>query len=119
MLEVFDSVHIVQEIQMAVSVAYAHIDHNKDGVAYIIGTKTKVRQVALDLMAYGWTAEDMHRQHPYLTLGQIHSALAYYYDHREEIEREITNGLQMVEEIQAGLGESPLRLKLKARGVSR
>ena len=28
-------------------------------------------------------------QYPELTLAQIHSALAYYYDHREEIQAEI------------------------------
>ncbi len=28
-------------------------------------------------MAYGWSPEEMHFQHPDLTLGQIYSALAY------------------------------------------
>jgi len=102
---------------MAAPVTYAHIDFNKDGVPYLMGTKTKVKQVALDHIAYRWSAEDIHRNHPDLTLAQIHSALAYYYDHQEEIDGSIEEGLRAVEDIRAGLGESTLRLKLKESGV--
>jgi hypothetical protein len=31
-----------------------------------------------------------HAQHPELTLGQIYSALAYYWDHQEELDRAIS-----------------------------
>lgn len=31
----------------------------------------------------------MHRQHPELSLAQAHGVLAYYYDHKEEIDREL------------------------------
>jgi len=110
-------VTIDEESQMAAAVVYAHIDHNKDGVAYIVGTRTKVRQVALDQIAYGWTAEDMHRNHPYLTLGQIHSALTYYHDHQDEIEYEIEEELRFVNEFRERQGETSNRLKLKAKGL--
>lgn len=103
---------------MAATVAYAHIGFNKDGVPYLTGTTTKVKQVVLDHIAYRWSVEDIHRNHPDLTLAQIHSALAYYYDHQEEIDRAIEEGLRTVEEIQASLGESPLQVKLKRGGVS-
>lgn len=71
---------------MATAMAYAHIDVDRQGVPYLTGTKTKVKQVALDHIAYNWSAEDIRRNHPYLTLSQIHSALAYYYDHQREID---------------------------------
>ncbi len=102
---------------MTAAVAYPHIGFTKDGVPYLVGTKTKVKQVALDHIAYRWSAEDIHRNHPDLTLAQIHSALAYYYDHQEEVDRAIEEGLRTVEEIRAVLGESTLRLKLKEHGV--
>jgi uncharacterized protein (DUF433 family) len=44
--------------------------------------------------AYGWSPEELHFQHPYLTLGQIHSAPAYYWDHREELDRDIRRRLE-------------------------
>jgi len=70
------------------ALAYAHIEL-REGVPYVAGTRTKVIQIALDLLAHGWDADEIHLQHPHLSLGQIHSALAYYYDHREELDRDI------------------------------
>lgn len=43
----------------------------------ISGTRTKVIEVALDRVAHHWDADEMQRQHPELTLAQIHAALTY------------------------------------------
>ncbi len=94
--------------------AYPHIDMTDDGVPYLTGTRTKIIEVVLDRLAYHWDAEEIQRQHPYLSLGQIHSALAYYYDHQEEMDQVIEEQLQQVAAIKARLGESSLRHKLKS-----
>jgi len=99
------------------TLAYAHIVLTPDAVPYIAGTRTKVEEVILDHLAYRWDAEEIQRQHPHLTLGQIHSALAYYYDHQEELDREIDKGLREVALLRADLGTSPIRLKLRAQGL--
>ena len=52
-------------------------------------TTTKVVEIIMEKDAYGWSAEEIHFQHPYLTLGQIYSALAYYSDHKEELDEDI------------------------------
>jgi len=39
---------------------------------------------------------ELHLQHSYLTMGQIHSALAYYYDHEDELSKDIEHRLQKV-----------------------
>jgi uncharacterized protein (DUF433 family) len=96
------------------TVTYAHVEVTAEGVPYIAGTQTKVVEVILDRLAYHWDADEIHRQH--LGLGQIYSALAYYYDHQAEIDREIEEQLRQVDQIKASLGESPVRLKLKAIG---
>jgi uncharacterized protein (DUF433 family) len=98
------------------TVTYPHIDETPEGVPYIAGTQTKVVEVALDRLAYHWDADEIHRQHPHLTLGQIYSALAYYYDHQVEMDREIDEQLLEVDKIKKSLGESSICLKLKARG---
>ena len=98
------------------SSAYPHIELTSDGVLLISGTRTKVVEIALDRLAHNWDAEEIRRQHPHLTLGQIHSALAYYYDHQDEIDRDIDRRLSQVKEIEGALGESLLRRKLKAAG---
>ncbi len=96
--------------------SYPHIELTSDGVPVLSGTHTKVVEIALDRLAHNWDAEEIRRQHPHLTLGQIHSALAYYYDHRSEIDADIDRRLCQVKEIKGDLGESALRRKLKAAG---
>ena len=78
-----------------------------------------MEQVVLDHAAYGWDADEIHSQHPYLTLGQIHGALAYYYDHREAMDREIEEGRNTVQALQEQHDDTQqLREKLRARGRS-
>src|SRR5690242_14100620 len=67
----------------------AHILLDDRGVAWIDDTNTKVVEVVLDQFAYGWSPEEIHFQHPHLDLAQIHAALSYYYDHRDELDAEI------------------------------
>lgn len=105
---------------MAMSVVatrYEHIVLDERGVPIIAGTTMKVTQLVLEHMAYGWSPEELHFQHPYLTMGQIHSALAYYWDHKEEMDRVIEEDLARVEKIQHRV-KRPQRLleRLKAKG---
>lgn len=80
------------------------------------GTRTKVVEIVLDRLAHNWDPDEIQRQHPHLTLAQIHSALAYYYDHQKEIDADMDRRLRQVKEIQNAVGDSPVRLKLKATG---
>lgn len=72
-----------------VATAYPHIVIDDEGIPCIAGTTMKVVELVLDQIAYGWSAEELHFQHPYLSLGQIYSALAYYWDHKTEIDQDI------------------------------
>jgi uncharacterized protein (DUF433 family) len=97
------------------SVTYPHIEL-RDGVPYLAGTQIKVVEVVLDRLVYHWDADEIRRQHPQLSLGQIYSALAYYHDHQEKVDRDIEERLRRTEAIQASLEDSPRRLELKALG---
>src|SRR5262245_22740209 len=99
------------------TLAYAHIDFTPEGVPYISGTATKVVEVVLDHLAHGRDADETQRHHPHLTLGQIYSALAYYYDHQDEMDRDIEERESRPEAIVASLGESPIRAKLRAKDL--
>ena len=98
------------------TVSYAHIEIGPDGVATISGTTTKVVEIVQDHLAYHWHAEEIHRQHPYLTLAQIHGALTYYYDHQQQIEKEISRRLQHVSEIKRRRTDDTIRDKLRQLG---
>jgi uncharacterized protein (DUF433 family) len=98
-----------------VATRYEHVVLNEANVPIISGTKMKVIELVLEKMAYGWSAEELHFQHPYLTLGQIHSALAYYWDHQEELDRDIERRLELVDQIQRAMEPPPLLARLKAK----
>ena len=98
------------------TISYPHIEQRQNVKLYIAGTPFKVRQIALDHIAYGWGPAEIQREHPQLTLGQIHAALGYYYDHKEQLDREIEEGLALAEELRAKQGESSLVTKARAAG---
>ena len=95
---------------------YEHIMLNEAHVPIIAGTTMKVVELALDHLAYGWSPEELHFQHPDLTLGQIHSALAYYWDHKAELDQDIERRLQVVDRLQQTMPSTSLAERLKARG---
>src|SRR5882672_5210095 len=89
--------------------ATARIRIDDHGVAWIDETNTKVVEVALDMIAHGWSPEEIHFQHPHLSLAQIHAALGYYYDHKTEMDAHIQRSVRDVEQWRAQTGESPIR----------
>jgi len=56
-------------------------------------------------------------QHPYLTLGQIHAALAYYWDHADAFEKDMADRLQKIKNLKKKAPTSPLILRLKSQGL--
>jgi len=103
---------------MSTPTSYPHIEQRPDGKLWLTGTQTKVLEVALDRLAHHWDADEIQRQHPHLTLGQIHSCLAYYHDHQEEMDRLIDEQLRTIERLRGQQGESVLRANLKRQGLA-
>ena len=83
----------------AIKTSYEHVVLDEQDVPVLAGTNTKVIEIVLDKIAYGWSAEEIQHQHPHLSLGQIHSALAYYWDHKEELGADIQRRLEYVEKL--------------------
>ena len=94
----------------------AHVRLDARGVAWIDDTNTKVIEVAQDMIAHGWSPEEIHFQHSHLSLAQIHSALGYYYDHQQEFDATIQESLRRVSELRDQTTESPLRKRLRELG---
>ena len=99
-----------------VETRYEHIVLDEAGIPLIAGTTMKVIELVLEQTAYGWSPEELHFQHPYLSLGQIHSALAYYWDHQEELDQDIAQRRARVEQLRRTTPPSPLIDRLKAQG---
>src|ERR687885_673976 len=96
-----------------VETRYEHIVLDDDDAPIIQGTNMKVVELVLDHIAYGWSPEELKYQHPYLTLGQVHSALAYYYDHQAEMDQAIEEEKRLVEEMRTRYGEATDRFREK------
>ena len=98
-----------------VAVLNSLIELDERGVPWIVGANTKVVEVVLDKIAYGWSPEEMHRQHPHLSLAQIHAALSYYYEHQAEVDADIERRERFVDELRAQQTNRFTRAELEAR----
>jgi uncharacterized protein (DUF433 family) len=78
----------------------------------IAGHRIRVQDVAIWHQHQGQSPNDIVNQFPQLTLSDVHAALTYYYDHRDEIERQIREDEQFVAEFKATHGPGPLTKKL-------
>jgi uncharacterized protein (DUF433 family) len=84
------------------SIPAEHICLDENGVARIVGLRSKVMQIAMDTQAHGWGPEEIRAQYPHLTIEQIHAALAYYHDHQVEIDAQIDEYNRYSEAMRAG-----------------
>ena len=96
---------------------YEHIVLDEKGTPVIAGTNMKVIELILERSAYGWSPEELYFQHPYLTLGKIHSALAYYWDHKKELDADIERRLTNAKHTEQEIEPSKIMTKLKSQGL--
>jgi len=73
------------------------------GQPRIAGTRLKVQHIVLEYEHLGWTPDQVCDAHPGITLAQVHAALSYYYDHKEEINKAICEDQEFAERLRAGL----------------
>ena len=97
--------------------AYRHIVLDDNGVPIIAGANTKVAELITEIHLHGLSPEELCYQLPHLSLGQIYSALAYYWDHREEIDRDLQQRSEHAERLRRELGQPPLVERLRLRRV--
>ena len=95
---------------------YRHIVLDESGTAWIEDANTKVSELVAAVRAHGWSPEELAYQFAHLTLGQVHSALAYYWDHREQVDQVIEASRATVAKIRSEVGDHPLVEKLEAQG---
>src|SRR5690349_13336772 len=79
------------------------ISTDERGIAYISGTRMKIRHIAIERMA-GLTPEQIQEQYAHLSLAQIYAALSYYYAHKEEVDTEIEESERQADAILAKVG---------------
>ena len=86
------------------------------GRACITGHRVRVLDVVIWQEQQGLTPDEIVSQIPSITLADVHAALAYYYDHREEIQEEIRAERDQAEQFRRD-NPSLLATKLSHRGL--
>ena len=94
-----------------------YILYDERGVPWLKNTKTKVVEVVLDHLAHGWSVEEIHFQHPHLSLAQIHAAFVYYYEHQAEMDAFIVEQVDRVEALRKSSTPLQLRNRLRQSGA--
>ena len=103
---------------MATDTTYPHIDKSPGEPARLNRLpRIRVAQIVLDYLAYGWSADEMCRQHPHLRKVEAHAAMTYYFDHQAEVDAEIESEYQDADASLKQAYDSPLRVRLRAKGL--
>jgi uncharacterized protein (DUF433 family) len=74
---------------------YPHIVRTPDtcnGLPRIEGTRITVNLIVREVVQSRWTPEEVLIAHPHLTLAQLHAALAFYFDNRDEVNASLQVG---------------------------
>ncbi len=78
----------------------------RSGRPIIAGTTLRVQDIAVAHVYKGYSPEEVVRQYPTVNLAQVHAALAYYYDHKADIDRQIEEDEKFLREAkEKGLGQ--------------
>ncbi|HUS17539.1 MAG TPA: DUF433 domain-containing protein [Chloroflexia bacterium] len=100
-----------------VATRYEHVVLDAAEVPRIAGTTMKVTEPVLARQAYGWSPEELHFQYPHLSLGAIHSALAYYWDHQAALDADIGRRVAAAEAAQQSNDDAELHRRLQTRNA--
>lgn len=57
------------------------------GSPIIDGTRTRVIDIAIEYEMLGHSPDEIISSHPYLNLPQVHDALSFYYENRDELDQ--------------------------------
>lgn len=83
------------------------------GRACIAGHRIRVMDIVVWHERRGYTPDEIVDMFPGITLADVHAAMAYYFDHREEIEADLRQEAETAESLRARF---PSKLQEKLRG---
>jgi len=102
-------------IMTFITTGYKHIELNENNVPIVAGTTMKVVELVTSHLVYGWSPEELHFQYPHVALSKIYSALAYYWDHKADIDADMQRRLEFAERSCQEADPSPIVAKLQAK----
>ena len=104
-------------VRQTLTSSQKHIDTNPSrcgGKPCVAGTRIRVWDVHVWHDLRGWSPAEIVTQFPQITLADVHAALAYYHDHRDEIDQQMRDADDLVEQMEGAPGPSALDRLRKA-----
>ena len=96
--------------------AQKHIE-SREGVCggkpCVAGTRIRVWDVYVHHEVRGMTPDEIVAQYPELSLAGVHAAMAYYWDNREAIDKQMKDADEFVDQLKAATGPGPLERRLR------
>lgn len=85
------------------------------GKPCITGTRIRVWDIYVLHERLGKSADEILTDYPELSLADVHAALAYYFDHRQEIDSQMKAADDFIDHLKTVTGLGPLAEKLAQR----
>jgi Protein of unknown function (DUF433) len=102
---------------MALEISYPHVERPAGEAARLCRfPRVRIAQLVMDYLAYGWSVEELCRQYSYLNPAEAHAAMAYYFDHQEEIDEEIRLEWNEADAAKSQLPPSRFLARLRSQG---
>lgn len=95
------------------TISWPHIEFDELGTAYVQATRYKALHLISEHVAYRWDAEQLQRQHPELSLPQIHAVLGYYYDHRQACDQQLRETQRQCDALRSQHEDGALQARLR------
>jgi hypothetical protein len=102
---------------MPTTTRYEHIILDEHALPVLGPSGFKVKFLVRDHLELGLTATQLLESYPHLTLGQIYSALAYYWDHQAEMDAALLADKLETDRLLAGFAQPLDRAELERRLV--
>src|SRR2546429_6655469 len=98
--------------EVPLEVTYPHIEKIEGASA-----RLRVAHIVIDYLNHGWSADEICIHYPHLKPAEVHSAMAYYFDHQTEIDGEIEEEQRLIEASHKNAAPTPVELRLRAQGL--
>lgn len=92
---------VVVELERSVDVSREHIEiveGARGPKARIRGSRIRVVDIVIWHERLRMTADEIVAHYPTLTLADVYAALAYYWDHKDELDQKIADDMAFVDE---------------------
>jgi uncharacterized protein (DUF433 family) len=104
-------------LMSAAAISYPHIVVDDKGVARVERTRYKILHLAGEHYHYGWSAEELLRQHLDLRPEEVYAALTYFYDHWDDVVAQLQTLAAAADSLTSSQGRTRAELLARKKDI--